>query len=564
MRKLVQQNTVTGMRILITIISITITTHFFVACNPQPESTDLLTEAQSLVESNPDSAMILIDSLFYPEKSLSKDHYMRYLVTRTQAKYKTYRPIVEDTLIFQARDYFSKRNKEPRMAALAWFYSGCLYRERNDIEDAIQHYTEAKTYAAKTTDSALQGLIQYNIGDLFVQSGLYTKALDNYKAAALFYKENPEKESYSLSAVGRMYLLDRKPDSAFIYLQKGLDIAESTNDNTLQGLLKQNIAVAYQEIGQYSEAENYLRQSYLHQSYQEESRYYLNLAKLYSKMGQQDSTVLYSEKLKSSIELSNSNSLKASAYNYLSKWETSNGNSKEALNYQNIYINSLMQTMEDRKNQSVFEIEQKYNFEKQQNQYNRRNLRFKQILILVMSILLVVAIVSLFLFRKMIKERNEKIKMQNNVLTLHATNKDLLSVEREYQTIETELRETTQWKLDLYKKIVQLKHTISEKDSKIYKSLFDKLAKILFVENSETPWIEIIQTVENLYPELPQLIKQQNISLTETEYNVHLLSYAGLSVKEMAFLLNLSEHTIYKARTNLNKKIGPNFYNILR
>ena len=154
--------------------------------------------------------------------------------------------------------------------------------------------------------------------------------------------------------------------------------------------------------------------------------------------------------------------------------------------------------------------------------------------------------------------------MQNNVLTLHATNKDLLSVEREYQRIETELRETTQWKLDLFKKVVQLKHTISENDSKIYKSLFDKLAKILFVENSETPWVEIIQTVEDLYPELLQLIEQQDISFTETEYNVCLLSYAGLSVKEMAFLLNLSDHTIYKARTNINKKMGPNFHNVLR
>lgn len=552
------------MKALITIISITITFYFFVACNPQSESTKLLEEAQRLVEVYPDSAMLLIDSIFYPEKSLNNDNYMRYLVARTQAKYKTHRSIEEDTLIFKARDYFSSKEKEPRMASLAWFCSGCLYREINDIENAMQHYKEAEAYAANTTDLALQGLIQYNIGDLFFQQRLYSKAVENYKASAQLYKEYPKERSYSLGAAGRMFLLDKNLDSALVYFEKGIDITESANDKSTQGILKQNIAVAYQEIGQYAEAEKYFRQSYELQPDQEESRYYLNLAKLYSKMEQQDLAFLYADKLKNSIELSNDNSLKTSAYNFLYKWATSNGNNSEALSYQDKYINSLKRTMEDQKNQSVFKIEQKYNFEKQQNQYNSRYLRFQKKLTLVMGILLVIVIASLFLFRKMIKERNKKIKMQNNVLTLHATNKDLLSVEREYQRIETELRETTQWKLDLFKKVVQLKHTISENDSKIYKSLFDKLAKILFVENSETPWVEIIQTVEDLYPELLQLIEQQDISFTETEYNVCLLSYAGLSVKEMAFLLNLSDHTIYKARTNINKKMGPNFHNVLR
>lgn len=552
------------MRTLITIISITITTYFFVACNPQSESTKLLTEAQRLVESNPDSAMQLIDSIFYPEKSLNNDNYMRYLVTRTQAKYKTYRPIEEDSLIFKARDYFSTRDKETHMAALAWFYSGCLYRERDDIEDAIQHYKEAEAYAAKTTDFALQGLIQYNIGDLFVQQGLYNKALENYKAAAQLYKEHPEKESYSLGAVGRMYLLDKKPDSAFYYFQRGMNIAESTNDNILQGLLKQNIGVAYQENGQYAEAEKYFRQSHQHQSDQkEQSRYYLNLAKLYYQMGQQDSAVLYTEKLKNSVELSKNKSIKISAYNYLAEWETSNGNNTEALNFQNKLINSLKHTMEDQKNQTVFEIEQKYNFEQQQNLYNRRFIRFQQRLILVIGILLVVAIAFLFVFRKMIKERTAKIKMQNNVLTLHATNKDLLKAEKDNLSKETLLKESLQWKLDILKKMVQLKYTMNEKDQKRHQMLFDKLTKILFNNNSKTPWKEIIQVVEDIYPETLHFINQQQIQLSETEYNVCLLSNAGLSVREIAFLLNLSEHTIYKARTNLNKKVGPSYHSVL-
>ena len=113
------------------------------ACNPQPEASSLREEAEHLVEKHPDSAMLLIDSIFYPEKSLNHEYYMRFLVMQVQEKYKTYRPIHEDTLIFHARDYFSARNKDPRTTALAWFYSGCVYRERKEYEKAMQQYKEA-------------------------------------------------------------------------------------------------------------------------------------------------------------------------------------------------------------------------------------------------------------------------------------------------------------------------------------------------------------------------------------------------------------------------------------
>ncbi|MDD2511760.1 MAG: hypothetical protein PHS71_00715, partial [Proteiniphilum sp.] len=95
------------MRSLLFTIVVAAGMSFFFACNPQPEASSLLEEAGHLVERHPDSAMLLIDSIFYPEKSFNHAYYMRFLVTQVQAKYKTYRPIHEDTLIFRARDFFS-------------------------------------------------------------------------------------------------------------------------------------------------------------------------------------------------------------------------------------------------------------------------------------------------------------------------------------------------------------------------------------------------------------------------------------------------------------------------
>ena len=105
------------------------------------------------MEDRPDSAMRLVDSIFYPEKSLRKPQYMQYLVTRVRARYKNYRPVAEDTLVFKATDYFVSKGKDPRRITLAYFYSGCVHRERKEYDKAMQHYKEAEHHAAQTGDA---------------------------------------------------------------------------------------------------------------------------------------------------------------------------------------------------------------------------------------------------------------------------------------------------------------------------------------------------------------------------------------------------------------------------
>lgn len=176
--------------------------------NPQPEAVTLLKAAEQLADSCPDSALQLIDSIFYPEKSFNKRDYMRYWVTRVQVRYKNYLAVDEDTLIFKAGDYFTKHSNDPVKSTLACFYSGCVYREQGNKEQAMELYKDAETYAVKTSDVDLQGLVQYNMGDLLAEQGLYDQALINYQKAESFYALSPvnakEKQTRCLSATGRI------------------------------------------------------------------------------------------------------------------------------------------------------------------------------------------------------------------------------------------------------------------------------------------------------------------------------------------------------------------------
>ena len=85
-----------------------------VSCARRDEALRLLEKAQSLIESAPDSALMYLDSIFLPEKFLSKENYMEYLVTNVQAKYKNNKDIKDDTIIFEAKRYFAKKAKSSR------------------------------------------------------------------------------------------------------------------------------------------------------------------------------------------------------------------------------------------------------------------------------------------------------------------------------------------------------------------------------------------------------------------------------------------------------------------
>lgn len=87
-----------------------------------------LTKVEQIVELNPDSALLILDSITIPH-DLSKEEYNKFLLLLIQAKDKSYKDISSDTLLFQVKDYYLK-NKDIDNAALASFYCGRILQEQ--------------------------------------------------------------------------------------------------------------------------------------------------------------------------------------------------------------------------------------------------------------------------------------------------------------------------------------------------------------------------------------------------------------------------------------------------
>ncbi len=380
------------------------------------KSEHLLQQAKNLMETHPDSAMSIIDSIESPQVSLSHENYMYYLIARVEAYYKNFRPIDEDTLIFQARDYFAKLENKIPETALAYYYSGCVYREQQKYDKAMQEYKIAEEYAERISDANLQGLIVYNIGDLLRLQGLYLQALNMYRDAAAIYVNYPERQIQCLSAIGQMYLLLEKPNDAIVAFNQGLELAQKIDSPSLQSLLFQNIGVTYKEIEKYDEAEKYLRLSYSFNSDSlERPRYYLNFADLYAKMGKRDSVTIYIQNLKYSLTQIQDPYLKVGILQSLVESEKSSGNYDEAINYLYAYANEIENITETRMQQAVYEVQQKYNLEKARSTHQQQVAVYKNWIFSLLGIGLISGIVFL---SYSLSQKKKLIRMYETIDTL--------------------------------------------------------------------------------------------------------------------------------------------------
>lgn len=545
------------MRVVVHILCIVFCLLLPVACNPQPEAPLLLQQAGGLIECCPDSAILLIDSISYPEKSLRKKEYMQYHIIRVQARYKNFCPIAEDTLIFAARDYFTKQNKNPKQIALAYFYSGCVYRERRDTEWAMQHYKSAEHYADKTTDVDLKGLVQYNIGNLFSEQGLHRQALQQYQIAEEFFRQSPihpqEKQTKCLSAIGRVHMLLEEQDHSFAAFHKGLDLAKSASNTQLQSLLAQNLSVAYREVGKYKSAKDYLMQSFLLNTDSTElSRYYLNFAELYSLTNQSDSLTFYRNKLIRHLNSIDDPYLKASGYSFLGEEAMTNKDFVSAFNYQQKRTLLIEKITQKQLEQSVYEVQQKYDFELLQNKHAQDLINRHRWIIG----LLLFSIVGGALFVAYIQtKRKQNSVIKENLNTIREMNRDL---EAMVEQKNVDLRKELLWRFDVAKKVMALNELTNKKNSfKMSDVLLGQFNHIVYgASNIEEQWDAMFNAFNNARPDYADKIKKSFPEFTENEFRICILTYVGFRIKEIALILNQTPNTIQTRRSEMRRKIG--------
>ena len=192
--------------------------------------------------------------------SKGKTERMAAIVAEVRDKYKADEDISNDDPIFEAYAYFVKQ-KDYGNAAPAALYSGCVRQAKKEYEAAMNCYKKADEYGRLVGDSVSAAFAQYYIGDLLNASGHEAEAIANYKAAAELWGDSLSRKARCLNAMAMMDIVIDEYDSAFVYLEQALRLAQSSNDNVTEASVWNNYSVAYQLLDDYDAALDCLRKS---------------------------------------------------------------------------------------------------------------------------------------------------------------------------------------------------------------------------------------------------------------------------------------------------------------
>lgn len=258
----------------------------FIGCHQNREVNEsLLSQADSLMESRPDSALAILQQIPSPHK-LHEKAKADYCLLLTQAEYKNYLPFTSDSLLTIATDYYESVN-DKELLGKTYYYKGCFYNEQKDYIQAATYYKRAETLLKQSDNDLMLALLYNAMGHLNRKSDLEEDALQQFKKA-LYYSERCGKVYHitmDLQEVAKMYLRLNKPDSAGIYFAQIIPYLPQCKEPKMATLFH-NVGIYNENYGSLDSAEKYILQSLeLEKDTANRIGSYYALARIYRKQG---------------------------------------------------------------------------------------------------------------------------------------------------------------------------------------------------------------------------------------------------------------------------------------
>ena len=495
----------------------------------------------------------------------SKSERMQAVVDEVRTKYKAYEDISNENQIFEAYDFFV-RQKDYGNAAPAALYSGCVRQAKKEYESAMNCYKEADKYGRMVGDSVSAAFAQYYIGELVNNSGNEAEAITNYKAAAELWGDSLSRKAKCLNAVAMMNIVIDEYDSAFVYLDQALNLAQTAKDQVTEASVWNNYSVAYQLIDDYDAALDCLRKSVPLVDEKRRPVALLNLAKVYLALDNRDSLDYYKTQMFNAMEtVECSPETQAAVYGFLIKDALAVGDYEKAYQFEKQHEQVALDILGDQTQSSVLEIQKKYDFEAQANQHNRQMLS-RQRLIIVLTIVLIAALVLVtILILNALKKKRIEAEINANLLELKKRNAQQQQEQTEMQAQYDELQKQNAQQSELQAEFGdKLKDEYLQKCNIIrcFEVLsrdrsnpiaFKDLEKSLF--DGEDHWAGFEAAFEGVHPGFIAFVHKQYPDLSDMEFRYCLLSHFKLSRQEYANVLGCSVYNVDKIRASLNTKM---------
>ncbi len=519
------------------------------SCNTQHKKADHAMDiARSIIESHPDSALAILDSLISPSL-LDKARYNRYMLLRLQAKDKSYQDITEDTAIFNTKHYYTEKNDLPH-AAMAAYYCGRVRFEQKDYKSAMTQYVEAERYAANISDINLKALIQSAMGAVLSEDLLEDKALTRFQQAAKYFQHarNVRNEMISYQLIARSYLIKLQTDSSLFYLNKSLKMAETLKDSSNISATKQNIGILYKEIENNNTlAKKYFIEAIQHATGNDYSRICLKLADIYSTENKKDSAEWYMTQSLSHLQDKKDAYLVADIYNIIAAIKEREADYKTSSEYYKRYADCQDSIFKETRDATLLSIEKKYKFEQMRN--DNMGLALEKQYILSFSAISIIFLILLgfFLHKRYTKSKKRELEAEQKIV-------QLMNMAKSVDEQGNSFRSLLLHQFDIIKKTATLERYIQKGDEKSGK-LLKRFNTIVYGED-QLNWDVLYKAMNDLHNNFFEHIREKYFNLDRDEFRICCLTYTAFSSDEISIIMELSVNTIQMKRTSIRKKLG--------
>jgi DNA-binding CsgD family transcriptional regulator/tetratricopeptide (TPR) repeat protein len=520
-----------------------------------------------------------IDSLLVYSKEM-KDHELEsYLLFYDQIKKGLY-PIAHEDIVevFSAAiDYFKKGGND-KYAGISHYYLGQHYYEKRKYGDAFYHHTQAKKlfYEVGMANIIDVGKYLHSMALSYYNFGYYDNAIELMRVAINIPAFNENLDIQRYNTLGMAYQQLNKLDSAIYYFKLTQKVAATLHDTTWVKIAAGNLGGTYTKNGQYKQALPLLIQDYQYNKHRNREPQLarnaaLNLAKVWQKLGRQDSTLHYarvSERLntvtrkKETIwELQKDEQLTMVYYDVLHEYYRHRGNSAMAYFYLDSLhdlrgkINQRYNKMTKQLAEDRLTIEQQYAHLAVQEIEKKRIRTRLQFIVGIVGLL--AAMISILYYMLRLRYAKDKLLTEKENITRQVARERTAA-----QLTEANLK-LKQYMLRLQEKknLVQTFQTELEQlrpNTITQASQMDELTsrlvdmKLLTLDD----WNDFRYRFNQAFGGQLDQLKMQYGNLTHAEERIYALEKLNVSTGQIAWMLGISPESVRKTRYRLRKKIG--------
>lgn len=505
-------------------------------------------QAKEVAASDPDSALILIDSVLNIMVFLDDDIRMNMSLMQAEALFThpdgerrelsqriTAKKIYTMPELERSAEYFAEKG-DCLKASYGALYSGYVLHELRD-DAAMICFKDAAKYAEITGDSLTYARANYNVARLLYQKFLDEEALPIIKTADAYFGTKYDERALAQNLMSLSYFDKKDYTGAEKCLKQGLSYANKTNSKYAWQKLMNNYSVCYREQGKFDEAIACLRQIKTCDTTTKILQY-LNLAKTFTKFYEYDSASIYYQNVLNLLSLTDIKSeTTVSTYAALSNFTELQKDYQQSLRYMKMCRWFEYQFQDSLRKDNLYHIQRQYDYETLQNTMNRQIISNYRIEMMMAVVIIIVLAAALVLYYRIIQKNKKEAEMKATLLRVMKDNENL--IQDKSDNLAEKLR--SMQRLEILTK--------DQKD----KYLLANLEKEMF--GNKNHWEVMTDLFNTIYPGLYDTLKEKYPDMSELERRVYMLNDFKLSRIDEALLLDVSTSVLDKARGKVKKII---------